>query len=205
MESDFQTIAGGLKNGLKNETGLLLKGLNLTHVMQNASLAQTRAMLSDAVRAAAESGDASAAKRFETLASEFSAMRDDDGRRASESRELHDKLVDAIQAAIDGQSIPHGHLYPGVVGCEKMCEGEHVTEDQCGSLANGACAWEDGRCWSKVGPNECDKYVAPIAEDPKKKEEEDGEKKEDGGYAAAAGADADADATAATTTTAAAA
>ena len=43
--------------------------------------------------------------------------------------------------------------YPGTIGCETTCEGVNIDERLCATMF--FCEWEDGRCWSAVGPNEC--------------------------------------------------
>ena len=43
--------------------------------------------------------------------------------------------------------------YPGTMGCELVCEGHHITESDCNDMH--FCSFDDGRCWSAVGPSEC--------------------------------------------------
>ena len=38
--------------------------------------------------------------------------------------------------------------------CENVCEGHGHTRDQCLDVSDG-CEWDNGRCWSRVGPNRC--------------------------------------------------
>ena len=38
--------------------------------------------------------------------------------------------------------------------CEDVCEGHGHTRDQCLDVSDG-CEWDNGRCWSRVGPNRC--------------------------------------------------
>jgi len=45
------------------------------------------------------------------------------------------------------------YVYPGTVGCETTCEHHETTKAQCDSMFY--CEWEEERCWSRVGPNEC--------------------------------------------------
>ena len=44
-------------------------------------------------------------------------------------------------------------FYPGTNGCEARCEGVDINEDMCRSMPY--CEWDDGLCWSAVGPNPC--------------------------------------------------
>ena len=43
--------------------------------------------------------------------------------------------------------------YPGTSGCEVHCEGSGFSESECG--AEPYCGWDEGRCWSLVGPDPC--------------------------------------------------
>lgn len=45
------------------------------------------------------------------------------------------------------------YVYPGTVGCETTCEHVETSKAQCDSMFY--CEWEEERCWSRVGPNEC--------------------------------------------------
>jgi len=45
------------------------------------------------------------------------------------------------------------HDYPGTQGCEVTCEGHDYDEDKCNSMFY--CEFDEGKCWSKVGPNPC--------------------------------------------------
>jgi len=45
------------------------------------------------------------------------------------------------------------YVYPGTIGCETTCESHDMLENQCASMFY--CEWDNDRCWSKVGPNEC--------------------------------------------------
>ena len=45
------------------------------------------------------------------------------------------------------------HSYPGTEGCEATCEAADVTEGECKSAF--FCEWDQGKCWSRVGPNPC--------------------------------------------------
>ena len=43
--------------------------------------------------------------------------------------------------------------YPGTRGCEAECEGVDVDEQACASMFY--CVWDEGKCYSGVGPNPC--------------------------------------------------
>ena len=45
------------------------------------------------------------------------------------------------------------YVYPGTVGCENTCEHHEMSKAQCDSMFY--CEWDEERCWSRVGPNEC--------------------------------------------------
>ena len=43
--------------------------------------------------------------------------------------------------------------YPGTDGCENVCESEAIDEATCGNMF--FCVWDQDKCWSGVGPNNC--------------------------------------------------
>jgi hypothetical protein len=43
--------------------------------------------------------------------------------------------------------------YPGTDGCENVCESEAIDEATCADMF--FCVWDQGKCWSGVGPNNC--------------------------------------------------
>jgi hypothetical protein len=45
------------------------------------------------------------------------------------------------------------YVYPGTIGCEKTCESHDTPRTTCENMFY--CEWDENRCWSKVGPNEC--------------------------------------------------
>lgn len=48
-----------------------------------------------------------------------------------------------------------GEGYPGTEGCEATCEGDAITREQCDAGGRFFCEWDDGKCWSAVGPEPC--------------------------------------------------
>ena len=59
--------------------------------------------------------------------------------------------LDGFPASFDN------YVYPGTIGCEATCEGINIDEAMCGTMF--FCEWDEGKCWSAVGPNECPKTV----------------------------------------------
>ena len=45
--------------------------------------------------------------------------------------------------------------------CEHVCEGHGYDEAQCTAVSQ-SCAWDDGACWSGVGPTSCSYYTASV-------------------------------------------
>ena len=43
--------------------------------------------------------------------------------------------------------------YPGTDGCENVCESEAIDEATCADMF--FCVWDQDKCWSGVGPNNC--------------------------------------------------
>ena len=41
--------------------------------------------------------------------------------------------------------------------CEDICEGHDYSEAHCLAVSD-SCHWDDGACWSGVGPNACEYY-----------------------------------------------
>ena len=64
--------------------------------------------------------------------------------------------LDGFPASFDN------YAYPGTIGCESTCEGINMDEKTCGSMF--FCEWDEGKCWSAVGPNECPQTVHDMHE-----------------------------------------
>ena len=64
--------------------------------------------------------------------------------------------LDGFPASFDN------YAYPGTIGCESTCEGINMDEKTCGSMF--FCEWDEGKCWSAVGPNECPQTVHEMHE-----------------------------------------
>ena len=64
--------------------------------------------------------------------------------------------LDGFPASFDN------YVYPGTIGCEATCEGINIDEATCGTMF--FCEWDEGKCWSAVGPNECPKTVHDMHE-----------------------------------------
>merc|ERR1712216_343767 len=45
------------------------------------------------------------------------------------------------------------HSYPGTEGCQATCEGHAFTQEECKALF--FCEWDQGACYSAVGPEPC--------------------------------------------------
>ena len=46
------------------------------------------------------------------------------------------------------------------LNCEVVCEGHGYDEAQCTAVSQ-SCAWNNGACWSGVGPTSCSYYTNP--------------------------------------------
>lgn len=55
----------------------------------------------------------------------------------------------------DGGDNNQGGNHDGLRGCERVCENHGFSKNQCNSMKG--CHFDDGQCWSAVGPNECPK------------------------------------------------
>ena len=64
--------------------------------------------------------------------------------------------LDGFPASFDN------YAYPGTIGCESTCEGINMDEKTCGSMF--FCEWDEGKCWSAVGPSECPQTVHDMHE-----------------------------------------
>ena len=64
--------------------------------------------------------------------------------------------LDGFPASFDN------YVYPGTIGCEATCEGINIDEAMCGTMF--FCEWDEGKCWSAVGPNECPQTVHDMHE-----------------------------------------
>ena len=59
-----------------------------------------------------------------------------------------------------GEGPPLDDPSQALENCEDVCEGHDFTEAVC--VSKQGCEWDDGQCWSEVGPNPCD-FVEPEA------------------------------------------
>ena len=50
---------------------------------------------------------------------------------------------------------PGSHEYPGTMGCETVCEGHDELNTEASCAAVLGCEWDEGKCWSKVGGEDC--------------------------------------------------
>ena len=62
--------------------------------------------------------------------------------------------------ATGGEGPPLDDPAQALENCEDVCEGHDFNEAAC--VSKQGCEWDDGQCWSAVGPNPCD-FVEPEA------------------------------------------
>lgn len=86
--------------------------------------------------------------------------RDDDG-GAPRDDDFDERIIEMIERHVQNRNRErHPETpeaadpeYPGTAGCQRVCEGVHITRDQC--LYMPSCVWDDGRCYSGVGTDPC--------------------------------------------------